>query len=188
MKYTYIVAAAAAALLAAPKADARNRLKLPSFRGIAEVCARIPGRIRLYMPAIAARPADAERMKAQLESTGAVREVRLNPETATALFFYDARQVEAAVVEGAAIRLLGLDEAIKAQPVSRVETALHDLFEGVNHGILEATNGLFDARMLAGTALTAAALRSLIMSGAALPGALTLFWWASSVFRRHGHD
>ena len=188
MRTIWIATAAAAALAAVPKAQPRNKLKLPSFRGIAEVRASIPGRIRLYMPAIARRPEAAAQMKAQLEATGAVRSVQLNPETATALFRYDETQVEAAVVEGAAIRLMGLDAEIQKQPVSRMETGLHTLWECVNHGILEATNGLVDARMLAGTALTVAALRSLAVSGATLPGTMTLFWWASSVFRRHGHD
>ncbi len=188
MNNTFIAIAAAAAVLSACRGGSHNQLKLPSFRGVAEVRASIPGRLRLYMPAIAVKPESAEGMKAQLESTGAIREVRLNPRAGTALFLYDPDQVEAAVVEGAAIRLMGLDAEINRRPVSRMETGLRTLWEAVDHGVMEATNGLMDARMLAGSALTAAALRGLVAGGVTGPGALTLLWWASNVFRRHGND
>ena len=123
MKNVYITAAVAAAGLLATASGSRphNRMKLPSFPGIAEVRASIPGRLRLYMPAVVTNDEAAQRMKERMESTGAVREVRLNRRTGSALFLYDERQVEAAVVEGAAIRLLGLDDAIGKPPVSRME-------------------------------------------------------------------
>ena len=190
MKNVYIAAAAAAAGLLATASGNRthNRMKLPSFPGIAEVRASIPGRLRLTMPAITTNDEAARRMKERMESTGAVREVRLNRRTGSALFLYDEGQVEAAVVEGAAIRLMGLDDAIRKPPVSRMEKGLSVLWDSVNHGVFEATNGLMDGRMLAGSALTAAALRGMVVSGAALPGAMTLLWWASNIFRGCGHE
>ena len=190
MKNVYIAAAAAAAglLMTASGSRSRNQMKLPSFPGIAEVRASIPGRLRLTMPAIIANGEAALRMKAQMESTGAVREVRLNRRIGSVLFLYDERQVEAAVVEGAAIRLMGLDDEIKKPPVSRMEKGLNALWDSVNHGVIEATNGLMDGRMLAGSALTVAALRGMVVSGAALPDAMTLLWWASNIFRGRGHE
>ena len=190
MKNVYITAAVAAAgLLATASGNRpRNRMKLPSFPGVAEVRASIPGRLRLYMPDVITNDEAARRMKERMESTGAVREVRLNRRTGSALFLYDECQVEAAVVEGAAIRLMGLDNAIRKPPVSRMEKGLDDLWDSVNHGVLEATNGFMDGRMLAGSALTVAALRSMIVSGAALPGAMTLLWWASNIFRGRSHE
>ena len=188
MNNAYIAIAAAAALLSVSRGRPRNQLKLPSFRGVAEVRSGIPGRLRLYMPALATKPEAAKAMKAQLESTGAIREVRLNPRTGTALFLYDPAQVEAAVVEGAAIKLMGLDAVINRRPVSRMETGLRTLWDAVDHGVMEATNGLMDARMLTGSALTVAALRGLLVNGVTGPGALTLLWWASNIFRRRGND
>ena len=140
--------------------------------------------MRLYMPAIAQHWQQAEQMRTQLESTGAVSEVVLNPHTSTVLIRYDERQVEGAVVLGAAMKLMGLDAAAQQEPVSRMESGLKTLFASVNHGVLEATNGLLDARMLAGGVLTVAAVRSMKLYGAAVPGAMTLLWWAASIFRR----
>ena len=59
------------------------------------------------------------------------------------------------------------------------------LMAAVNHGLLEATNGLLDVRTLAGCALTFAGVKSLAVSGAAVPGAMTLLWWAASIWRRN---
>ena len=188
MKNGFWIALAATSLLMTPKVQPRNQMKLPSFHGIAEVRASIPGRIRLYMPAITAKPEVAARMKKQMEETGAVHEVSINPVTGTVLFLYDDAQVEASVVEGAAIRLMGLDEAIKRQPVSRMEKNLQTLWNSINHGVMETTKGWMDARMLAGTALSVAAIRNFMMNGAVLPGGMTLLWWASSIFSRNRHD
>jgi len=188
MKNGYWIAVAAASLLMTPKVQPRNQMKLPSFHGVAEVRASIPGRIRLYMPAVSLNPDAAARMKKQMEDTGAVHEVRINPSTGTVLLLYDETQVEAAVVEGAAIRLMGLDEAIQRQPVSKMEKSLQMLWNSINHGVMETTGGWMDARMLAGAALSIAAVRSLMMNGAVLPGGITLLWWASSIFSRSRHD
>lgn len=84
MKTGYWVAAAAASLLMTPQVQPRNHLKLPSFYEIAEVRASIPGRIRLNMPAVTANPEVAAQMKKQMEETGAVHEVSINPAIATA--------------------------------------------------------------------------------------------------------
>ena len=65
MKSGYWIAAAAASLLMTSRPQPRNQLQLPSFHGIAEVRASIPGRIRLYMPAVTTNPEAAELMKKQ---------------------------------------------------------------------------------------------------------------------------
>ena len=68
---------------------------LPSFRGVAEVRSYLPGRLRLYIPAIARQEEVARTMKETLEAAGAVHSVTLNPRTATALICYDEAQVGA---------------------------------------------------------------------------------------------
>ena len=186
MKRSWLLALAlgGAAVSLSKTQQEHNLLRLPSFRGLAEVRASLPGRMRLYMPAIAQHWQQAEQMRTQLESTGAVSEVALNPHTSTVLIRYDERQVEGAVVLGAAMKLMGLDAAAQQEPTSRMESGLKTLFASVNHGVLEVTNGLLDARMLAGGVLTVAAVRSMKLYGAAVPGAMTLLWWAASIFRR----
>ena len=160
-------------------------MRLPSFRGIAEVRASLPGRMRLYLPAVSANREAAAEMKRQLEATGVVHEVALNFRLSTVLIRYDETKVEAAVVQGAVLKLMGLTDALQKEPVSRIQSGLNTLMAAVNHGLLEATNGLLDVRTLAGCALTFAGVKSLAVSGAAVPGAMTLLWWAASIWRRN---
>lgn len=128
---------------------------LPSFRGVAEVRSHLPGRLRLFIPAIARQEEAARTMKKTLEATGAVHSVTLNPRTATALICYDEAQVGAAVIEGAVIRLMALDAEIAHPTACRVAKGLKTGFGALDRGIREVTDGLFDARTLAGVALAA---------------------------------
>ena len=59
-------ALAVGAAAALPKERKHNLMKLPSFRGKAEVRSSLPGRMRLYMPAVSQAREQAEQMKAQL--------------------------------------------------------------------------------------------------------------------------
>ena len=65
MKRSWLLALAlggAAVSLSTPQQE-HNLLRLPSFRGLAEVRASLPGRMRLYMPAIAQHWQQAEQMR-----------------------------------------------------------------------------------------------------------------------------
>ena len=95
---------------------------------------------------------------------------------------YLMKLVEAAVIEGAVIKLLGLDAVISGKQKSRMESGLHTILDAVDRGVMGATNGLMDGKMLAGTALSVLAIREWRLAGLAVPGAMTLFWWAARLF------
>ncbi len=181
-------ALAAGAAAALPKKQTRNRMKLPSFRGLAEVRASLPGRMRLYMPAVSDARAQAEQMKTQLESTGVIRRVDIEPRTGSVLILYDEAAVQAPVVMGAAMKLMGLDEKASTVPAGKLREGLRTLMSAINAGVLDATGGLVDAKTLAAGILTVAALRSRAKIGWAMPGALTLLWWASGLLGAHGYE
>ena len=175
-----LLAAGAAAAL--PKERKSNLMKLPSFRGVAEVRSSLPGRMRLYMPAVSEAREQAEQMKTQLEGTGVIRQVEITPRTGSVLICYDESQVQAPVVIGAAMKLMGLEGKMNQEAAGKVRGALHTLLAAVNTGVLDATGGLLDAKTLAAGALTVAAIRSRAQKGWALPGAATLLWWAARLF------
>lgn len=121
----------------------------------------------------------ALQVREQLLGTGVVHRVELEPRTGSMLVCYDERKVEAAVIEGAVIKLLGLDAAINGKQKSRMENGLHTILDAVDRGVMGATNGLMDGKMLAGTALSVLAIREWRLAGLAVPGAMTLLWWAA---------
>ena len=182
------LALAAGATAALPKKQQHNLMKLPSFRGVAEVRASLPGRMRLYMPAVSQQPELAAQMKTQLEGTGAVHQVTVQPLTGSVLILYDESQVQAPVVLGAAMKLMGLDDKVNAPASGKVQQSVQLLLRAVNQGVLDATGGLLDAKTLAAGALTIAALRSKAQKGWAVPGAMTLLWWAARLFGAQSHE
>lgn len=160
-------------------------MKLPSFRGVVEVRSSLPGRMRLTIPALSADSARAEDMKRQLAATGVVREIRIEPRIASLLICYDETQVEAAVLEGAVIRLMGLEERIKSGAPCLAESGLTALLRAVDESVMALTGGVLNAKTLAACAMGAAGLRSLSRYGWGVPGAMTLLWWAASLFGRN---
>lgn len=183
MNYGLTAAAVLGVLaLSAPKEPQHNLMKLPSFKGILEVRASIPGRMRLCVPSLSGSMDQAEQAREQLLGTGAVHRVELEPRTGSMLVCYDERKVKAAVIEGAVIKLLGLDAVINGKQKSRMESGLHTILDAVDRGVMGATNGLMDGKMLAGTALSVLAIREWRLVGLAVPGAMTLLWWAARLF------
>ena len=183
MNYGLTAAAVLGALaLSAPKEPQHNLMKLPSFKGILEVRASIPGRMRLHVPSLSGSMDQAEQAREQLLGTGVVHRVELEPRTGSMLVCYDERKVEAAVIEGAVIKLLGLDAVISGKQKSRMESGLHTILDAVDRGVMGATNGLMDGKMLAGTALSVLTIKEWRLAGLAVPGAMTLLWWAARLF------
>lgn len=179
---------AAGSVAALPKAQKHNQMKLPSFRGVAEVRASIPGRMRLYMPAVSEFPEAAKQMRTSLIGTGVIHSVQAETRTGSVLICYDESKVQAPVVMGAAMKLMGLDEKVKSAPVGKLREGIRTLMRGINAGILDATNGILDAKTVAAGALTIAAIRSKTRMGWAAPGAITLLWWASNLFGARDYE
>ena len=181
-------ALAAGAAMALPKQPEHNLMKLPSFRGVAEVRSSLPGRMRLYMPAVIQAPEQAAQMAQQLESTGVIRQVTAEKRTGSVLILYVESKVQAPVVLGAAMKLMGLDVKAQSAPASKAREGVQLLVRAVNQGIMDATGGLLDAKTLAAGIMTVAALRSKAQKGWAAPGAMTLLWWASKLFGAQSNE
>ena len=164
------------------KQQEHNLMKLPSFRGVAEVRSSLPGRMRLYVPSVMRDMERAGRMKSQLESTGVIRLVEVQPRTGSVLVRYDEAQVQAPVVLGAVMKLMNLEGRLDAVPVGKLREGMRVLARAVNAGVLDATGGILDAKTVVAAALTVGALRSRAQIGWAVPGAMTLLWWASNLF------
>ena len=178
--------AGAAAFL--PKPPKHNLMKLPSFRGAAEVRSSLPGRMRVYVPAVTQNPVLAGQMAEQLESTGVIHRVKAEPRTGSVLICYDESRVRVPVVLGAMMKLMELDGKVKTAPACKVQEGIRLLLAAVNQGILDATDGLLDAKTLTAGAMTFAALRSKTKYGWAAPGAMTLLWRASKLFEAQSNE
>ena len=181
-----MIALGAAAV--APKKQTHNLMKLPSFDGVIEVCASLPGRMHLRVPAVADQTALSAEVKSQLESTGAIRLVKIEPRTQSVLILYNEAQVSAEVVEGAFIKLMGLDAQLSKSADGKFIEGWRTLRNAVNTALLSATNGLMGIRAVAGTTFSVLALKHIFAGSFSLPSAMTLLWWASMLFGGKGNE
>jgi len=161
----------------------RNPCHLPAFPGVMEPCSSIPGRMRISSPALQDESL-AQSMRTQLLKTSAITSITLNLRLGTALIHYQPEEVDAPVVYGAVIKLLGLGQKLRSEPLSKAEQGLHALAASISQGIMRSTNGLFNLRSLLGTGLTLTALLRLRACGWGMPGALTLLWWSTRLWGR----
>ena len=149
MNYGLTAAAVLGVLaLSAPKEPQHNLMKLPSFKGILEVRASIPGRMRLYVPSLSGSMDQAEQAREQLLGTGVVHRVELEPRTGSMLVCYDERKVEAAVIETGMdhfgeIRYLGEMVRPHIAVITNIGDA-HIEFLGSREGILKAKSEIFE--------------------------------------------
>ncbi len=181
-----MIALGAAAV--APKKQPHNLMKLPSFDGVVEVCASLPGRMHLRVPAVADKPERAKEVGEQLESTGAIRLVKVEPRTQSVVIYYNESQVSAAVVEGAFIKLMELDAQLSSSSDGRFIEGWRTLRNAINSALLSATNGLMGIRAVAGTVFGATAVKHIIAGNFGLPSTMTLLWWASMLFGGKGNE
>ncbi|MBQ8162546.1 MAG: hypothetical protein IJ083_17610 [Clostridia bacterium] len=188
MNTAAFLAVAAGSCLISASASARPRMSpaLPSFRGICEVRSSLPGRMRLYIPSSMENPSASAAAAARLHETGVIKKIRLNPYLGTFLVEYDPNQVEAAVLEGAILKLLGLDEQIQKKQTPLLQEHLHTLTLAVDRAVMDTTGGWIDLGTAASGTLLYLALRQGARMGFVLPGAATLLWWASNIARRGG--
>ena len=160
-----------------------NNLKLPSFKNALEVKSSIPGRVRFYAPILVGNIEVANSFVDQISKIDVIKTCRVNTLTGTILLEYDHQLLDTQTLEGAIIKLLGVDKTIDEGRVSEVKKASERLFAAVNNGLYDFTNGLLDVKSLAALALIGAGLLDLRRNGGGrLPDYATLGWWGTSLF------
>lgn len=164
------------------KKNSGNRLSLPSFKNAIEVKSSIPGRVRFYIPSIKNDMDTANTLFEQLGKIQVIKSCRINVMTATVLVEYDHDNLDPSTLEGAIIKLLGIDKNILEKRVSRMKLEGSKVIDTANNAIYDFTNGIFDLKTLIATIFILYGIRDYRVSrGNCTPGAATLFWWGSQL-------
>ena len=166
----------------AGKKKNKNRLSLPSFKHAIEVKSSIPGRVRFYVPSLESNIEAANDLVEQMGKIPVIKSCKVNLVTATVLVEYDHENLDPNTLEGAIIKLLGIDKTILEKRVSRMRSEGSKLLDTANNAIYDFTNGILDLKTLVATIFVIYGIKDYRKNrGNCAPGAANLFWWGSQV-------
>jgi hypothetical protein len=163
-----------AALLAALLGKGQ-RGGLPSFPGVIEVAHTLPGRLRLRAPILVGQRKAAMQLQGSIGRLEGVRVVDVSAVSGSILIKFSPEKVTADMMQGAAVRLLGLEKDIERPPVSTLGAGLRKGGEALNHAIYEQTGGMIDLWTAVTMLLVVAGIRQL---AAGNQFGWPLLWWA----------
>ncbi|MBT3272765.1 MAG: hypothetical protein HN368_06400 [Spirochaetales bacterium] len=151
----------------------------PGFRYVLEIRHAIPGRMRLYAPVLKENNELGESLVRDLGKADGINSIDTSPITGTALISYNSQKVEAQIVFGAVVRLLGLEKDIEKTPESRVSKGIQSMSDSVNRALYEKSSGLVDLHTLLPVVLAGFGIYKITRPGGLnAPGGITLLWWA----------
>lgn len=163
------------------KAGKKNNLDLPSFKNTLEVRSSMKGRIRFYSPVLKSNDGLSTYLLDQVKKIQVIKLCTINTVTGTILIEYDHENLDPQTLEGAIIKLLGLDKDIEGGRISKVRQGAGNFVSALDNGIYDFSNGILDLKSLTVIGFFVAALIDYRSYGFRTPDYMTLLWWSSSL-------
>lgn len=164
-------------LLSNTKKRKPNRLRLPSFPRALEVRSAIPGRIRFNVPLLKNNPELSSELKGQLLKIAAVKEAAINTVTGTMLIVYNRDELDPRLLQGALIKLLGLEDTLRDGAKSVLGREIKTIRQALNYALLDKSKGLLDLRSTLAVSLILLGAWQIYRQPLCLPTGYTLLWW-----------
>lgn len=182
----HLITGAVIAALASKKRQNRTLQGLPRFHtGPIQVAHALSGRIRFIIPAIKENPVAMQAGIKQLAGLRGIKEVAHSPVTGSLTVRFDPQTVPAPLLFAAIARLLNLEDQLNKPVISIAVREMRQLAESLNRMVYDETRGIADLQTLAIAALVITGGKKLLVEkGMAIPGGLTLLWWAATLLNR----
>ena len=157
--------------------------QIVSFTGVLEVVHALPGRLRLRLPSLRARPQALAAFASTVERLDGIRAVEVNPLLGTALVRYDAAKLTPSLVVAAATHGFDFEAALRRRR-SLVGGELHLLHGALDQAVMRRSGGLLDLSALMTLTLVVTFVRGLAGRGGAKFSPLAVLWWLHRSFSR----
>lgn len=158
-----------------------NKLNLPSFTDILEVKHSIEGRIRLKIKVLMNNEVIGNMLKEQLEKISVISRFEINILLGTVLIEFDSSKVDALTIQGAVMKLLGVDEELSEGRNGKLRLKAEEGVSAINSGIYDFTKGYLDLKSLFLMIFITGAVYDYRKIGWGNPGCATLLWWGASL-------
>lgn len=163
------------------KKHSPNTLGIPSFVDVLEVKHSIKGRVRFFAPIIKENPAYGVELVEKFKqfSNEDIYSLSVNSLTGSITVCYNPEKIDIMVLQGAIIKLLGMDEVLKNGRVSKISREVKDMIKALDTGLYDFTKGFLDLKTTVLATFLVGAYISYKAYGLMSPGAMTLIWWSS---------
>ena len=158
---------------------------LPRVRGKFEVLHTMPGRIRFRIPMLESQDNEViDAVKKELIRLPEIKRVEVNPVSGSLVLEYNEGKINASIICGILLKLLGLEDALDAQPQSIAQKDLNLIGTSLNRQVYNSTAGIFDlTSALALTIFVLGSYKIIVQQDRNAPGGFSLLWWAYIIFQ-----
>lgn len=158
---------------------------LPRLRGKFEVLHSISGRIRFRIHMLEGQDNEViDAVKKELLGLSEISSVEINPISGSLLLEYNHQEIDAAIICGILLKVLGLEEAMEAKPQSVAQKELNLIGTSINRQVYNSTAGILDLTSSLSLAIFALGLYKIIVQqDRNTPSGFSLLWWAYVIFQ-----
>ena len=158
---------------------------LPHIRGKFEVIHTLPGRIRFRIPMLEGQdPEIIDSIEKELKRLPEINSVDLNPISGSLVLDYHDQEINASIICGILLKLLGLEQDLDAQPQSLIQKELNLIGTSLNHQVYNSSAGIFDLTSALSLSIFSLGMYKIIVQrDRNTPSGFSLLWWAYVIFK-----
>ena len=158
---------------------------LPRIPGKFEVIHTMPGRIRFRIPMLEGQDNEViDAVRKELIRLPEINRVDVNPVSGSLVSEYNIEKINASIICGILLKLLGLEDALNTQPQSLTQKELKLIGSSLNRQIYNSTAGIIDlTSALATTIFVLGLYKIIVQQDRNMPSGFSLLWWAYVIFQ-----
>lgn len=158
---------------------------LPSFYGIMEVKHYSKNRLRLQINSLKNNFEVGKELEDRMKNLDGIYEIKSNSTIGSLLIRFDEDRVEAMVIIGAILNLLGLEDEAFSTKNGIITTFIKDIIAGVDTSIYNKSRGVLDLKSAVSIALIYYGIKK-VRTNPVLPNGVNLLWWAFNFLDKGG--
>jgi hypothetical protein len=123
-------------------------------------------------------------VKKELIRVPEINRVDVNPVSGSLVLEYNDEDINAYMICGILLKLLGLEDALNVQPKSLAQKELSLIGSSLNRQIYNSTAGIIDlTSALASTIFVLGLYKIIVQHDRNMPSGFSLLWWAYVIFQ-----
>lgn len=142
-------------------------------------------RLRLQINSLKNNFEVGKELEDRMKNLDGIYEIKSNSTIGSLLISFDEDRVEAMVIIGAILNLLGLEDEVFSTKNGIITTFIKDIIAGVDTSIYNKSRGILDLKSAVSIALIYYGIKK-VRTNPVLPNGVNLLWWAFNFLDKGG--